>query len=113
MTRTPISDTIPRGYRTGDTRKSRQEDREEIEQLFLDAGWELDGSLEGYLLIGHNGERHSILAHREHWETDDLTFELLDHEQMTTYWVDDVPNPQQAAQLLEEHGQLPEASDMP
>jgi hypothetical protein len=87
---------------------------EEIEQKFLDAGWELDGSFEGYLLIGHDGERVSILAHRKHWGTDQLTFELLDHEQMATYWVDDVPNPKQAAQLLEEHGQLPETSeDMP
>ena len=65
------------------------------------------------MLIGHDGERVSILAHREHWETDKLTFELLDHEQMATYWADDVPNPQQAAQLLEEHGQLPETPDMP
>jgi hypothetical protein len=87
---------------------------EEIQKRFLDAGWELDGSFEGYLLIGHDGERVSILAHREYWGTDKLSFELLDHEQMATYWVEEVPNPQQAAQLLEEHGQLPEASeDMP
>ena len=65
------------------------------------------------MLIGHDGERVSILAHRELWGTDELTFELLDHEQMATYWVEEVPNPQQAAQLLEEHGQLPETSDTP
>jgi hypothetical protein len=89
-----MRDTIRWGYRTGHARKRQEEvDREEIEQLFLDAGWELDGSFEGYLLIGHNGERHSLLAHREYWETDNPAFELLDHEQMTTYWVDEVPTP--------------------
>ncbi len=28
---------------------------EELEQRFLDAGWELDASFEDYLLIGHDG----------------------------------------------------------
>ena len=87
--------------------------REEIERRLLDAGWELDGSFEGYLLIGHDGARLSLLAHREHSGTDDTTFELLDHEDMTTYWVDEVPTPQQAAQLLGKHGQFPETRDMP
>jgi len=27
---------------------------------------------------------------------------------MTTYWVDEVPTPQQAVQLLKEHGKPPE-----
>ncbi len=88
-------------------------EQEEIEQWFLDAEWELDGSFEGYLVIGYNGERVSIMAHREHWGTDDPIFELLDQEQMTTYWVQEVPTPPQAAELLEEHGQFPETWDMP
>ena len=88
-------------------------EREEIEQRFIEAGWELDGSFEDYLLIGHDGERVSLLAHREHLETDESVFELLDHEEMLTYWVDEVPTPQQAAQLLREHGQLPETWDLP
>ena len=87
--------------------------REEIEHRFLDAGWELDGSFEDYLLIGHNAERISLLAHREHWSTDDPLFELLDHEQMTTYWAHEVPTPQQAARLLQEHGKPPEEWDLP
>ena len=87
--------------------------REEIEQKFLDAGWDLDGSFEDYLLIGHNGERISLLAHREHGGTDDPLFELLDHEEMTTYWVHEVPTPQQAARLLREHGRPPEEWDLP
>ena len=88
-------------------------EREEIERRFLEADWELDGSFEDYLLIGHDGERVSLLAHREHWGTDDSVFELLDHEEMTTYWVGEVPTPQQAAQLLREHGRQPETWDMP
>ena len=87
--------------------------REEIEQRFLEAGWELDGSFEDYLLIGHNAERISLLAHREYWGTDNPVFELLDYEQMTTYWVNEVPTPQHATQLLREHGRLPEEWDLP
>ena len=87
--------------------------REEIEQRFLDAGWELDGSFEDYLLIGHDGERISLLAHREYWETDNPTFEIIDHAGMLSYWVFEVPTPQQATQLLQEHDQPPEEWDLP
>ena len=87
--------------------------REQIEQKFLEAGWDLDGSFEDYLLIGHNDQRISILAHREHWGTDDPLFELLDHEEMTTFWVNEVPPPQQAARLLQEQGKPPEQWDLP
>src|SRR5918995_78241 len=103
-----MRDTVPLGSRTGATRKRRDVEREEIEQRFLDSGCQLDGSFEGYLLIGHDGERVSLLAHREHWGTNNPIFELLDHEEMTTYWIDEVPTPHQAAQLLGEHDQPPE-----
>ena len=82
--------------------------REEIEQRFVDAGWKLDGSFEDYLLIGHDDERVSLLAHRENWETDNPIFEILDHEEMTTYWVYEVPTPRQATRLLQKHAQPPE-----
>jgi hypothetical protein len=82
--------------------------REEIEQSFVNAGWELDASFEDHLLIGHDGHRVSLLAHRELLGTDQPIFELLDHEEMSTYWVQEVPTPQQALQLLQEHGQPPE-----
>ena len=108
-----MSDTTPLGFKTGDTRKKREVEREDIEQRFLDTGWQLDGSFEGYLLIGHDGERVSLLAYREHWGTDDPLFELLDYEEMTISWVDDVPTPQQAARLLKEHDQPPETWDLP
>jgi hypothetical protein len=87
--------------------------REEIEQRFISAGWELDGSFEDHLLIGHDGYRLSLLAHREHWGTDSPIFEILNHEDMTTYWTHEVPTPRKAKQLLQEHGQPPEEWDLP
>jgi hypothetical protein len=88
-------------------------EREEIEQRFVEAGWDLDGSFEDHLLIGHDGQRISLLAHREHWRTHQPIFEILDHEEMRTYWVEEVPTPRQAVQLLKEHGQPPEEWDLP
>jgi hypothetical protein len=105
--------TIYRYPETRATLKRWEMKREEIEQRFLDAGWELDGSFEDYLLIGHDGERISLLAHREHWGTDDPLFEILDREQMTTYWVNEVPTSQQATHLLRKHGKPPEEWDLP
>jgi hypothetical protein len=74
--------------------------REEIEQGFLDAGWELDGSFGEHLIIGYSGDHLSLLAHQEVWGTDNPIFEILDHEQMLSYWVTQIPNPQQADQLV-------------
>jgi hypothetical protein len=83
-------------------------ERKEIAQRFVDAGWDLDGSFEEHLLIGHDGHRISLLAHREFWGTEQPLFEILDHEEMFTYWVEEVPTPQEALQLLKDHGQPPE-----
>ena len=82
--------------------------KEEIEQNFVSAGWDLDGSFDDHLVIGHSGEGFSSLAHKETWGTEDLVFELLDHARMLTYWVKEVPTPPQAQELLEEHGEPPE-----
>ena len=87
---------------------------EEIEQRFTNAGWNIDDGFPGYLVIGYSGDTLSILARREevfqtHHDDDDddhaPLFELLDHTRDTTYWVREVPTPQQAARLLQEHGQ--------
>ena len=88
-------------------------ERDEIKQRFVEAGWDLDGSFEDHLLIGHDGHRLSLLAHREHWGTDQPIFEILDHEGMTTYWVQEVPTPRQATQLLQERGRPPEEWELP
>jgi hypothetical protein len=83
-------------------------DTEAIEQSFARAGWEIDGSFSEYLIIGYNGDGLSILAYREGWETEDPVFELINHERNLTYEVQEIPTPQRAAQLLQEHGQPPE-----
>jgi hypothetical protein len=89
----------------------RSVDREAIEQSFARAGWEIDGSFSEYLIIGHNGEGLSILAYPEAGEPEGPLFELIDHERNLTYGVQETLLPQQAAHLLQEHGQPPEESD--
>ncbi len=83
-------------------------EREAMKQSFTSAGWDLDGSFDDHLIIGYSGDGVSILAHKEYWGTDDPLFELLDHGRMVSYWVGEVPTPQQARELLQEHGQPPE-----
>jgi ABC-type antimicrobial peptide transport system ATPase subunit len=86
----------------------RTVDREAIEQSFATSGWELDASFSEHLIIGHNGDGLSILAHPQAGETEDTLFELIDHDRNLTYGVQEIPPPQQAALLLQEHGQPPE-----
>ena len=79
---------------------------QEIQQGFVSAGWELDGSFPEYLIIGYK-EELSILAHRQVWEADedDPEFQLCDHKNDLEYWVREIVTPQRAALLLEEHGE--------
>ncbi len=83
--------------------------REAIEQRFTRAGWELDDSFSEYLIIGSNSDSLSILAYaQEAREPEDPVFELIDHERNLSYGVQQIPSPQRAAQMLQEHGQPPE-----
>jgi hypothetical protein len=83
--------------------------REAIEQRFTRAGWELDDSFSEYLIIGSNTGSLSILANApQAHEPEDPVFELIDHERNLTYGVQEIPSPQQAGKLLQEHGQLAE-----
>jgi hypothetical protein len=83
--------------------------REAIEQRFTRAGWKLDDSFSQYLIIGSNSDSLSILAYApQAREPEDPVFELIDHERNLTYGVQQIPSPQRAAQLLQEHGQPPE-----
>jgi len=79
--------------------------QKEIEQRFTSAGWELDGSFADDLIIGYDSGYLSILAHRESWDSEDRAFEIIDHERNITYWVQEILTPQQATELLQEHGQ--------
>ncbi len=100
---------------------------EEIENRFASAGWHLDGGFADYLVIGYSDEVGlSILARKEAWETDDEdghsilnheearemdddpVFELIDHERNLTYGVWQIPTPEEAREMLLEHGQAPE-----
>jgi hypothetical protein len=90
-----------------------QEVIEETTQRFTDAGWDIDNSFAGWLVIGFSGDNLSIVAHQGGdapavGEPDEIVFELLDHEKNVTYWVKEVSTPQQAQELLEEHGDVPE-----
>ena len=83
--------------------------REAIEQRFTRAGWELDDSFSDYLIIGSNTDSLSILAYApQAGEPEDSVFELIDHERNLSYGVQQIPSPQRAAHLLQEHGQQPE-----
>ena len=77
-------------------------DQKEIAQSFTSAGWALDVTFADDLIIGHDGYYLSILAHREVWESEDRAFEIIDHERIITYWVQEILTPQQATELLQE-----------
>jgi hypothetical protein len=77
--------------------------REEIERSFVEAGWELDGSFSGHLVVGEDTDL-SILAHKQAWGAKEPIFELCDDEGNLTYWVKAIPTPREAKELLEEHG---------
>ena len=60
-----------------------------------------------YPLVGNAGDL-SIVAHQQYAQTDDPAFELVDGRRILSYWVRVIVTPQQAADLLEERGGLPE-----
>ena len=79
--------------------------QEEINREFASAGWELDGGFYKHLIIGCT-DSLSILAYRPSWESEeDPQFQLCDHENDLTYWVREIPTPQQAAMLLAQYGE--------
>ena len=88
-----------------DQNKAMGKDR--IDQEVADAGWETDGSFSEHLAIGASGDL-CVLVHRSTWETDEPAYELYDVDEHVSYWVHEIPTPEQAAALLEEHGETPE-----
>ena len=87
-------------------------DQDKIDRKLADAGWEPDGTFSDYLAIGESGEL-CILVHHSAWETHEPAYELYDAERHVSYWVHEIPTPEQAAKLLEEHGQPPEEAEQP
>ena len=87
------------------------EEPKELEQRIASAGWQIDDGFSGHLVIGEDCSNHnnvSIVAYLDGWDSDDSLFELLDHERDVAYWVREVPTPQQAVEILKEHGKPPE-----
>jgi hypothetical protein len=78
--------------------------QDNIDQALKNAGWETDGTFSEHLAIGESGDL-CILVHRSTWRTDEPTYELYDVEREVSYWVHEIPTPEQAAGLLEEHGE--------
>jgi hypothetical protein len=80
--------------------------QEAINRGFASAGWKLDSGFYKHLIIGYT-DSLSILAYRSAWESEgeDPEFQLCDHENDLTYWVREIPTPQQAAQLLAHYGE--------
>ena len=83
-----------------DQNKAMGKDR--IDRELAEAGWEPDGTFSEHLAIGSSGDL-CVLLHRSTWET-----ELYDIRRHVSYWVHEIPTPERAAMLLEEHGEPPE-----
>ncbi|CAA9423505.1 MAG: hypothetical protein AVDCRST_MAG37-100 [uncultured Rubrobacteraceae bacterium] len=81
--------------------------KERIDRELQEAGWSTDGTFSEHLSIGESGEL-CVLVHRSTWEADEPAYELYDVRRHVSLWVREVPTPEKAAALLEEHGETPE-----
>jgi hypothetical protein len=88
-----------------DRNKTLGKDR--VDRELANAGWSTDGSFSEHLSIGNSGEL-CVLVHRSTWETDEPSYELYDVDKHVSFWVHEIPTPERAAALLEEHGEPPE-----
>ncbi len=82
-------------------------DKDRIDRELAGAGWEPDGTFSEHLAIGESGDL-CVLVHRGTWETDEPAYELYDAGRHVSYWVLEIPTPDQAAKVLEEYGEPPE-----
>jgi hypothetical protein len=91
-------------------------DPKDVERRFANAGWDIDDGFSGHLVIGYSSDTLSIIAARkEVFESAAAKplFEIIDHIRNVTYWVSEIPSPQQAQELLHEHGRQPQEWDQP
>jgi hypothetical protein len=79
-------------------------DKGKIDRKLKEAGWEADGTLSEHLAIGEWGDL-CVLVHRSTWEADEPAYELYDVGRDVSYWVHEVPTPERATAMLEEHGE--------
>ena len=76
--------------------------REETEQSFNVAGWEITGNQDA--IVGEAGGISIIAYEGSAISAEDPAFELLDQKRNLSRWVRTIPTPRIAAQLLFEHG---------
>ncbi len=81
-------------------------DKGEVDQELEDAGWKTDGTFSEHLTIGESGDL-CLLVHRSTLETNEPTYELYDVDKHLSYWVHEIPTPEEAARQLKEHGEPP------
>ncbi len=81
--------------------------KDRMDRELEEAGWETNGTFAEQLTIGESGDL-CVLVHRSTLETDEPTYELYDAGRDISFWVREVPTPERAAALLEEHGKPPE-----
>jgi hypothetical protein len=85
-------------------------DKDKVDRVLAEAGWETDGTFSEHLTIGESGDL-CVLVHRSTWETYQPTYELYDVGRHVSYWVHEIPTPEQAATLLGKHGEPPEDTE--
>ena len=85
-------------------------DKDRIDRELAGAGWVPDGTFSEHLAIGESGDL-CVLVHRSTWETNVPTYELYDVDKNVSYWVHEIPTPERAAKLLEEHGEPSEDAE--
>jgi hypothetical protein len=85
-------------------------DKDKIDRVLAEAGWETDGTFSEHLTIGETCDL-CVLVHRSTWETDEPAYELYDVGRHVSYFVHEIPTPNQAAKLLGEHGEPPEDTE--
>ena len=85
-------------------------DKDKIDRVLAEAGWETDGTFSEHLTIGETGDL-CVLVHRSTWETDEPAYELYDVGRHVSYFVHEIPTPEQAATLLGKHWEPPEDTE--
>ncbi len=82
-------------------------DKDKVDRELAEAGWTTNGTFAEHLTIGESGDL-CMLVHRNTWETNVPTYELYDAARHVSCWVHEIPTPERATKLLEEHGEPPE-----
>jgi hypothetical protein len=85
----------------------KERDKERHDEELAKAGWEPDGTFSEHLAIGHAGDLYVIVPARVQG-IGSRVFELYDVQTNLSYWVREIPTPQEAAELLRKHGGPPE-----